>query len=587
MTGRPTPRAPSPGRRAAPSATLPADAADDIPGETLSDLLRAAAARRGGHEALVVPAFAHGGEAVRLTFSQLDARADELARALLALGIERGEHVALWAGNVPDWVPLMFALARIGAVLVTVNTALRREEVAYLLRQSGAAAVLHTTRTGTNESSVALDGLFGDGDPAVARVRHRVWLPSAPDDVAPLGVMPGGARCALPALAGLAERGRAVEPAALAAREAACAPGDVVNIQYTSGTTGFPKGVMLSHANVLMSGRSLSALLRTTCADRLAMIVPLFHCFGCVVCVLGAYVRGAALLSIPQFEPGAALALLEEERATIVHGVPTMFSAMLNHPDLPRRNIRTLRTGLMAGAPCPVPLMEAVEEKLRCKGITVTYGLTEASPGVSGSGPDAAREVRCGTIGAPLPGVETRVVDPATEQELPDGQPGELWVRGRNVMVGYHDEPAATARAVTPAGWLRTGDLCLRGADGHLRIVGRLKDIIIRGGENIAPAEIEAVLREHPDVADAAVVGVADEHFGEVVAAALLLRRGARLDPAGCARLLDGRLAAFKVPELWKAFDQFPLTGSGKVQKFKLREMFGDAVRTGAPDGQG
>jgi fatty-acyl-CoA synthase len=445
--------------------------------------------------------------------------------------------------------------------MVPVNNSYSEREIIYVLSDS------ETEYAVVDESCLA----------AVENVRKRGELELDPGKI----VVSGDAHGSYPSLETLMR----CRPSSAFVDETV-GHNDLLNIQYTSGTTGSPKGVMLSHANVLHSGRALSALLRTSPADRLAMIVPLFHCFGCVVCVLGAYVRGATLLSIPQFEPGAALALLEEERATIVHGVPTMFSAMLNHPDLPRRNITTLRTGLMAGAPCPVPLMEAVEEKLRCKGITVTYGLTEASPGVSGSPPDAPRDVRCGTIGAPLPGVETRVVDPATQQELPDGQAGELWVRGGNVMVGYHDEPAATARAVTPAGWLRTGDLCLRGADGHLRIVGRLKDIIIRGGENIAPAEIENVLREHPDVADAAVVGVADEHFGEIIGAAIVLRRGARLDPAGYARHLDGRLAAFKVPTLWKAFEQLPLTGSGKVQKFRLREMFGDAIRAdGSPGG--
>jgi len=311
--------------------------------------------------------------------------------------------------------------------------------------------------------------------------------------------------------------------------------------------------------------------------------VPFFHCFGCVVCVLGAYTHGAALCCLPQFEPGAALALLERERCTMVHGVPTMFSAMLAHPDLPRRRITTLRTGLAAGAPCPVPLMRAIVEQLGCPGMSVTYGLTEASPGVSGSTPDAPLMERCETIGRPIAGVEVRIADPATLQELPDGERGELLVRGENVMVGYHDEPAATARAVTADGWLRTGDLCLRGPDGLLRVVGRLKDIIIRGGENIAPAEIENVLREHPDIADAAVVGVPSEYFGEEVGAALILRPGARFDPEGYAALLTGRIACFKIPATWKQVTAFPLTGSGKVQKFRLREQFAAELRAGAP----
>lgn len=544
---------------------------------TLSELLRLRARQQPDQEALAYPGFTQGGAAARLSFAQLDRRADELAAGLIALGIEKGEHVALWAANVPDWVPLQFALARIGAVLVTVNTALARDEVAFVLQQSKAAAVLHTTRTGSNESSRSLDELLLADDVRVARLRHRVWLPSHPQDEPAMGVGPGHGVGALLSLHALVERGRAVAAEALAAREAACRADDVVNIQYTSGTTGFSKGVMLSHANILGSGTTLGAQLGTTPADRLALIVPLFHCFGCVVGVIGAYAHGATLCCIPAFDAADALRLIDEEKCTLVHGVPTMFSAMLAHDDAAKRPIRTLRAGLIAGAPCPPPLVKAIESRLQCPGISVTYGLTEASPGVAGSAPSDAHERRCETIGQALPGVEVCVVDPATLKELPDGESGELLVRGANVMVGYHDDESATARAITQDGWLRTGDLVLRGPDGNLRVVGRLKDLIIRGGENIAPAEIENVLREHPDIVDAAVVGVADERFGEIIGAALILRRGATLKPKAYAKLLAGRVAKFKLPERWLELERFPLTGSGKVQKFKLREQFAAA----------
>jgi fatty-acyl-CoA synthase len=566
--------------------------------ETLSALLRGLAARQPEREALVHPAFTFGGHARRLSFAQFDARVDELARGLLAIGIGRGEHVAVWAASVPDWVPLMFALARIGSVLVTVNTALKHDEVAFVLQQSKAACVVHTTRTGHNDASGILDTLFAEGNPAVARVRRRIWMPSTHGEHAPEGVAPcaaavarhrasrGAAMQHADGTRGVASRtrlldieelvdiGRGASGAMLAERETSCAPGDVVNIQYTSGTTGFPKGVMLSHANVLHSGTRLGAGLHTTPDDRVALIVPLFHCFGCVVCVLGAWCHGATLCCIPQFEPGAALALIEEERCTLVHGVPTMFSAMLAHPDLPWRKLSSLRAGLMAGAPCPAPLMRAVAERFPCPGLSVTYGLTEASPGVAGSEPDSPEIMRLETIGAALPDVELRIVDPATLADVADGERGELLVRGGNIMVGYHDEPQATARAVLPGGWLRTGDQVVRGEDGWMRIVGRIKDVIIRGGENIAPAEIEAVLREHPDIADAAVVGVPSEYFGEEIGAALILRDGACFDPDSYARLCTGRIACFKVPAVWKHVTAFPLTGSGKVKKYQLREQF-------------
>jgi len=542
--------------------------------KTLSRLLRDLARERGDAEALVYPAFTHGDEEIRLTFAQLDARVDDIARGLMAIGIGKGEHVAVWGANVPDWVPMEFALARIGAVLVTVNTAFKQDEVAYVLKQSKAVAVVHTTATGANESSRTLDQLLEAVDPSVAAIRRRIWMAGLPDEEPPFGIAADGGHAALGGVDNVIDRGKDITPEQLAEREAATSPDDVVNIQYTSGTTGFPKGVMLSHANIVGNAVALGRKMGLRPDDRVAMIVPLFHCFGCVVAVLGTYAVGATLCCIPGFEPSAALRLLEEEHCTIVHGVPTMFSAMLAHEDMAKRKITTLRAGLAAGAPCPVPLMQEIIERLGCPGIAVTYGLTEASPGVAGSAPDAPLEVRCQTIGTPIEEVEVMIADPDTLQAVPDGEEGELLCRGPNVMVGYHDDPQATAAAITPDGWLRTGDLCLLGEDGNLRISGRLKDIIIRGGENIAPAAIESLLREHPDILDAAVVGVADEYLGEKVAAGLILKPGAKLDPPAYEALLTGRVASFKVPEIWQAFEAFPLTGSGKVQKFKLREMF-------------
>lgn len=531
---------------------------------TLSELLRNLAATRGDAEALVYPAFVHRGQEIRRSFADLDAYVDELARGLIGYGIEKGEHVAVWAPNVPDWVPLEFALARIGAVMVTVNTALKKDEVAYVLRQSRAVAVLHATRAGTNELGEMLDELFLNGDESVRGVRRRIWLPATPDDPPPNG---------LATLHTALLKGRTVEPGLLAEREAACRADDVVNIQYTSGTTGFPKGVMLTHRNLLATSRDLGDQVRTTPEDRVAMMVPLFHCFGCVVCVLGAYRFGAALCAIPAFDPGHALRLVHEERCTIIHGVPTMFGAMLQHPDLASFDTSTLRAGLAAGAPVPEPLMHEIAERLGVGGLSIAYGLTEASPGVAGSNPEDPMDVRCSTIGRALPSVEIRITDPDTGDEVPTGSPGELWVRGPNVMAGYFEEPEATAAAITPEGWLRTGDRAVHDDDGLYRIVGRIKELIIRGGENIAPAEIENVLRSHPDVVDVAVVGLPDEHFGEEVAAAVIMKPGVPLEPSVLEAHLADRVARFKHPKTWHAVDAFPLTGSGKVRKFLLREQ--------------
>ncbi len=541
---------------------------------TLSALLRTLATQRGDAEALVYPAFAHGGRAIRRSFGEVDRYVDELAKGLMAIGVERGEHVVLWAPNVPDWVALEFALARIGAVLVTANTALKGEEIAYLIGQSGARSVLHSTRTGTNEASAILDELFERGDASVAGVERRVWLPAGPDAAAPEGERPGDHRGPLTSIADVIRTGAAVDDDTLATREAACTTDDVVNIQYTSGTTGFPKGVMLSHRNILANGFALGDQMRTGPDDRVALQVPLFHCFGCVVCVLGAFSHGATLCCVQAFDPRDVLELIESERISVLSGVPTMYNALIQHPDRSSRDLSTLRTGIAAGAPCPVPLMREIDEVLGCTGIGVAYGLTEASPGVSGSRPEDDFEQRCHTVGRPLPGTRVQISDPATDAPLPDGEAGEVRLAGYNVMVGYHDDPDATAAAITADGWLRTGDLGLIDERGCLRIVGRIKDIIIRGGENIAPAEIESLLREHEDVVDAAVVGVPHDHFGEEVAAAMILRAGATLDGDALASFLDDRIAGFKIPKVWKQFDAFPLTGSGKVRKFQLREMF-------------
>jgi len=568
----------------------------------VSGLLREQAAERPDKEALVYPAFTRNGHALRLTFLQLDAEVDRLARGLLALGIRRGEHVAVWAGNVPTWVPLEFALARIGAVLVTVNTSLQPAEVAYVLRQSHAVAVIHTTRNGSTEASAILDALFAgeatDGSPAGAgpadrvssgpgpqalptRLRLRIWMPALPDDTPPT-LHPPAAGAAV-TLQQLFERGETISLDEVRAVEDALDPDDVINIQYTSGTTGFPKGVMLSHVNMITSGYALGDELELTADDRIVLMVPLFHCFGCVVAVLGTYTFGASLHALPAFDPGDALRLIHEERCTVIHGVPTMYGAMIAHPDRGQYDTSSLRTGLAAGAPCPVPLMAAIRDELQCDGILIAYGLTEAAPGVSGCRPGDSFEARSETIGRPIHAVEMRIADPATHATLPDGAEGEIQVHGPNVMVGYHNDPQATAASMTPDGWLRTGDLGTRGPDGLYRVVGRIKDIIIRGGENIAPAEIENILRAHPDVLDAAVVGIPDTKFGEEVVAALRLAPGKSLNVNSYKAALDGRIGSYKQPKTFHAFDAFPLTGSGKVKKFLLSKWIeeGADVATG------
>jgi fatty-acyl-CoA synthase len=347
----------------------------------------------------------------------------------------------------------------------------------------------------------------------------------------------------------------------------------VINMQYTSGTTGFPKGVMLSSRNIVNNGYWLGEGLGFTPEDRLCLCVPLFHCFGCVIGVLGAYSHGACLCPVEWFDPGRVLETVERERCTALYGVPTMFLAELDHPDFERFDLTTLRTGIMAGALCPEPLMRRVIERMHLPEMTIAYGLTETSPGLTQTPRDANLIERTQTVGRILPEVDLRVVDPATGRDMGPGEHGELWAHGYMVMKGYYNMPDQTAAAITPDGWLRSGDQASIDAEGNVRITGRIKDLIIRGGENVAPKEVEDVLRQHPAVLDVSVYGIASEFFGEEVAAAVRVQPGGSIDALQAMEFCQQRLARFKVPRHVRFVEAFPMTASGKIQKFRLREM--------------
>ncbi|MEM7307396.1 MAG: AMP-binding protein [Planctomycetota bacterium] len=526
-------------------------------GVTLGELLDRLAAEEGEREALVYP-----DRDLRLTFAALSERADELALALLALGIAPGERVTVWADNRPEWVPLMFALARIGAVLVTANVALQKDEIGYLLRQSRSSAVLAPPGLREAEYFGALAALRDEG--ACPELRHYVALEGDPPE--------GFAR-----LDELVGRGAQIPLSEVRARTAATGASEPANIQYTSGTTGFPKGVVLTHRNVVENGYAVGKRFRTRPDDRLLLQVPLFHCFGCVISVLGCYTHGASLVALQRFDPLRALEAIAAERTTLIHGVPTMFLALLEHEERARFDTSSLRAGAMGGSMCPEALMHRVIDELHCPGIVDAYGLTEASPAVTLSAPDDPVEQRTTTGGRPIEGVELRIVDPATGEDAATGERGEVWARGPNIMLGYFEKPQETAEALTPDGWLRTGDLGTLEADGLLRIVGRIKELIIRGGENVYPAEVEDALRAHTAVRDAAVFGVPSERLGEEVEAALVLQPDAALDEDELHAFLDGRLATFKRPRAVHVLDALPLTPSGKVKKFVLRERFADS----------
>jgi fatty-acyl-CoA synthase len=518
---------------------------------TVGALLTRLAEALPGQDALVFP---HRN--LRFTFEQLEAEARLVARGLIALGVERGERVALWATNVPEWIVLQFALAKIGAVLVTVNTSLRAHEVEYLLRQSEAATLV------TIRGFRQLDYLATIAEIERPPTLQRVIL---------IGQLQPGEAADLLEYESLRDMASSVSDDELDARERTVAIDDVINMQYTSGTTGFPKGVMLSSRNIVNNAYWLAEGLGFTPADRLCLCVPLFHCFGCVIGVLGAYTHGATLAVIESFDPRKVLETVERERCTALYGVPTMFLAELEDPEFSRFDLRSLRTGVMAGALCPEALMKRVMSEMNLRDLTIAYGLTEASPGITQTRGDDTLERRTQTVGQIMPEMDVKIVDPATGAVLGCGGAGELCVRGYNVMLGYFNNPQATAAAVDTDGWLRTGDQATIDADGYVRITGRIKDIIIRGGENISPKEVEDLVREHPAVADVAVYAMASEFFGEEVAASVRLKPGASAHAEDLVRLCEPRIARFKVPRHVRFVDEFPLTASGKIQKFKLR----------------
>lgn len=525
---------------------------------TVGQLLSRLAESLPDHEALV-----YSDRHLRFTFRELETEARLIACGLLGIGVRRGDRVAVWATNVPEWIVLQFALAKIGAILVTVNTSLRAREIEYLLRQSETSTLFTIAGFRDVDYIEELRAAGAIGSDRSARLPHlqRVIFigGSCPPDAGPYHQ--------------LRDLAASLPDSELEKCERTVHVDDVINMQYTSGTTGFPKGVMLSSRNIVNNGYWIGEGLGYTPDDRLCLCVPLFHCFGCVLGVLAAFTHGTGLYPIESFDPLRVLETVDRERCTALYGVPTMFLAELDHPEFARFDTTSLRTGIMAGALCPEPLMRRVIDQMKMRELTIVYGLTETSPGLTQTPRTADLVERTQTVGRVLPEVEVRIVDPHTGRDCPPGVDGELWAKGYVVMKGYYRMPDATAAAITPDGWLKSGDQASIDAEGRVRITGRIKDIIIRGGENVAPKEVEDVLRNHPAIADASVYAVKSEFFGEEVAAALKLKPGATVDSEEVRDFCRERLARFKTPRFIRIVDAFPLTASGKIQKFRLREM--------------
>ena len=536
-----------------------------VDGLTIGQVLRETARRFGDRDA---PCFPRAG--FRCSYAEFDRRVDDVARGLMAMGFGRGDHFGVWATNCPEWVTLQFAAARAGVVLVKINPSYLAAEARYALAQSEVRGLATIERF----KACHYYGMISEIGPELATSTpgdlHSAALPNLRWVVAMRGEAPPG----MLTWEGLIGLGRETPPGALAEREESLRPDEPISLMYTSGTTGPPRGALLSHRNLLLNAFHAGANMRLDERDRICIPVPLYHCFGCVLGTLVSAVYGAAMVFPSEyFQPEATLDAIERERCTIVYGVPTMFIAELEHESYPGRDLGSLRGGIMAGSPCPIELMRRVTTGMGAREITIGYGQTEASPLITQSRHDDPIELRVGTVGRPLPGVEVKVVDPGNGRELPDGAPGELCARGHGVMLGYYKMPEQTARAVDPEGWLHTGDLARREPNGYLRITGRLKDVIIRGGENIAPHEIEDVLHHHPKVEDVHVVGVPSRKFGEEVLASIKLRAGQSATEEEIRSFCAESLAHFKVPRLIRFVEGFPTTVTGKVQKYKIREQ--------------
>ncbi|MBE6529047.1 MAG: AMP-dependent synthetase [Ruminococcaceae bacterium] len=502
------------------------------------------------------------------TYEEFREDVDTFARSLVALGVKAGSHVAVWASNVPQWYIAFWATVKLGAVLVTVNTAYKIHEAEYLLRQSDTHTLIMTEGSKDTHYGKIIAELCPElNNLKTGEQLHAKRLPFL-RNVITVGFSQKGCLSWKEAW----DRSSEVPHETILRMATAVDPDDVCNMQYTSGTTGFPKGVMLTHRNIVNNGKCIGDRMDLSTADRMMIQVPMFHCFGMVLAMTASMTHGATLLPLPYFSPKPALACIHNEHITAFHGVPTMFIALLNHPDFPKTDFSYMRTGIMAGSPCPISAMRDVVEKMHMTEITIVYGQTEASPGCTMSSTDDSLEVRVGTVGRALPEIECKVVNPETGEECPDNVPGEFVARGYNIMKGYYKMPEATAAAIDKDGWLHTGDLAARTPEGNYRITGRLKDMIIRGGENIYPKEIEEFIYTNPKVSDVQVIGVPDEQYGEEIMACVILKEGETMTEEELKAFVAASMARHKVPRYVEFTDAFPMNAAGKILKYQMRE---------------
>ncbi|MGP4107102.1 AMP-binding protein [Virgibacillus sp. L01] len=515
------------------------------------------------HEAVVYPELNF-----RKTYKEFDEMANKAAKGLMSLGIEKGENVAIWSDNKPEWLTGQFATGKMGAVLVTVNTSYQAKELEYLLKQSESTTlILAESYKGTSYVDV-LKQVCPEFEDAKKGELHSENVPFLKNVI----IISEDNYSNAYTWDEMIENGTKISDQKLDERKKSLHHHDVINMQYTSGTTGFPKGVMLTHSNIVNNGNQIADCMKLTNKDRLCIPVPFFHCFGCVLGVLAAVSKGTTMVILEQFEPEKVMKAVSDEKCTGLHGVPTMFIAELNHPNFSKYDFSHLRTGIMAGSTCPIEVMNDVMNKMGAKEITIAYGQTESSPVITQTKTDDPAELKASTVGKVHPNVEVKIIVPGTNDEQVQGVPGELCTRGYHVMKGYYNNEEATNNAIDRDGWLHTGDLAVMDVNGYLEITGRMKDMIIRGGENIYPREIEEYLYQHPDVLDVQVVGIPDKKYGEEVMAWVILRDGGKATEDDIRAFCEGNISRHKIPRHIAFVNEYPMTASGKIQKFKLKE---------------
>lgn len=538
--------------------------------DTLGSLLEKWATELPDNEFIVYP-----DRELRFTYKEFNQRVDQLAKGLMANGVKPGDKVGIWANNVPDWTLYFFAVAKLGAILVTINTNYKLSELEYLIKNAdlNTICIIDGYRDSDYVSMIfelipelktcARGNLESERFPLLKNVvfmgpqKHRGMFNTHE----------------------LMLQGSYLPDDELNRIKTKISCHDVVNMQYTSGTTGFPKGVMLSHYNIVNNGYATGECMNYTPSERLLVCVPMFHCFGCVLALCAVITHGSTMVFVEDFDPLLVLASVQKEKCTAIYGVPTMFIAELNHPMFDMFDLSTLRTGIMAGALCPIETMNQVMEKMHCKDIIIVYGLTESSPGMTATRTTDSPEVRATTVGTNFPGVEVKIVDPETGDECAPGVQGEICCRGYNVMKGYYNNPEATAKAIDNDGWLHSGDLAVKTPEGFYRITGRIKDMIIRGGENIYPREIENFLYQLPAIEMVEVAGIPDEKYGEIVGAFIKLKANQKLTQEEVQEFCRGKISRHKIPKYVIFVDDFPKTASGKIQKYKLRELGLQAIQ--------